>query len=197
MSLSLVTAPATEPVTLAAAKTHLRVDSDYDDELISFLIVAAREYGEVFTRRAFITQCWDDQRHAFPCGGEPIWLEKPPLQLGTDLAPTPPVVTYVDSEGVTQTWSATRYTIDAPVGPTARRACLVPNYGQVYPSTRDVVAAVTIRFWAGYGNAAAVPKLLTFCLKEHMRAAELRSDPEASQQILRWVSAQLWPFKSF
>ncbi|MBV9418770.1 MAG: phage head-tail connector protein, partial [Alphaproteobacteria bacterium] len=38
MSLQLTTPPATEPITLAEAKTHLKVDTTDDDALITRLI---------------------------------------------------------------------------------------------------------------------------------------------------------------
>lgn len=40
--------PTTEPVTLAEAKTQLRVEFDEDDALISGYITAAREWAEGF-----------------------------------------------------------------------------------------------------------------------------------------------------
>lgn len=192
MALSLVTPPAVEPVTLAEAKAHLRVGLTDDDATITGLIVSAREYVETFTHRALIAQTWDDKRGGFPCAGEAIWLPKPPLLIAT-----PPVITYVDTNGVTQTWSSTLYTVDAPAGPKARAACILPNYGQSYPATRDVVNAVTIRFVAGYGAAAAVPSMIKTCLMEHVRAAELRGDADAALKILEWVGTQLWGYKAF
>jgi uncharacterized phiE125 gp8 family phage protein len=190
VSLSQVLAPATEPVTLDEAKKHLRVDVPDEDALIDDLIRGAREYAETFTHRSFLTQTWDDKREAFPCDGEAIWLPQPPLLSVTS-------VTYVDTAGVTQTWSPTLYTVDAPVGPKARAGCLVPNYGEIYPSTRDVVNAVTIRFVAGYGAASAVPRLILACLKEHVRASWVRGDAAESQRILAWVHTQLWAYKAW
>lgn len=52
--------PAVEPVTLAEAKLHLRTySSDTDeDDLISGLIAAAREWVEDYTGRALVEQRW-------------------------------------------------------------------------------------------------------------------------------------------
>ena len=185
MSLSLVTAPTVEPVSLAEAKLHLRVTVADDDALISGLIPAARDYCETVTHRAIPLQTWDDKRDGFPDDGV-IWLPKAPLVSVTS-------VTYVDPNGVTQTWSSTLYTVDAPVGPKARAGCVVPNYSLSFPSTRDVINAVTIRFVAGY---AAVPSMIAACLKEHVRAHYGRGADDRAE-ILQWIDRTLWAFKSF
>lgn len=54
----LVTAPAIEPITLAQAKEHLRVDGTEQDDYITLLIAAARQRIESDTRRALIRQKW-------------------------------------------------------------------------------------------------------------------------------------------
>ena len=58
MALTLITAPTTEPVTLAEARLHLRLDSDFtaDDDLIEVLIQSAREAAEQELGVALITQ---------------------------------------------------------------------------------------------------------------------------------------------
>ncbi len=191
MSLSLVTAPTWEPVSLVEAIAHLRIDGTADNDVLTGLITATREYAETFTHRAIPASLWDLKLDGFP--GDAIAIPKPPLQI----LPTPPVITYLDTAGVSQTWSATLYTIDAPSGPKARGAYIVPNYGQVFPATRDVVNAVTVRFWAGYADAASVPGLIKTCQKELIRAHELRGDAEDARKILEWVHTQLWGFKAF
>lgn len=66
MPLQLVTPPAGEPVSLAEAKQHLRVDGDDDDLLIGSLIAAARQAAETQTGRQLITARWKLVLDAFP-----------------------------------------------------------------------------------------------------------------------------------
>lgn len=144
MPLTLVTAPATEPVTLAEAKAHLRVDVADDDTLIAALIVAAREHAERFTHRALITQTWDWSVDGFPAI---IVLPKPRLVSVTS-------ITYMDSVGNSQTLAVSNYTVDGKSEP----GRIVPAFGNQWPVTQGVINAVTVRFVAGYGDASAVPQ---------------------------------------
>ena len=58
MTAALITPPALEPVSLADAKAHLRLDTDDDDQLVTAAIVAARVHVEALTRRLLIEQGW-------------------------------------------------------------------------------------------------------------------------------------------
>lgn len=58
MSLTLMTAPASEPVSLEQARLHLRLDQTQEDTLLTSLITAARMLVESQTARALITQHW-------------------------------------------------------------------------------------------------------------------------------------------
>ena len=51
----LLSGPAAEPITLAAAKQFLRVEHGDDDDVIAALIAAARIHVEAATRRALVT----------------------------------------------------------------------------------------------------------------------------------------------
>jgi uncharacterized phiE125 gp8 family phage protein len=62
----LLNAPAIEPVSLADAKSWLRIESNDEDDLIQALIVAARMTLEAYTRRFFVTQTWRLVLDAWP-----------------------------------------------------------------------------------------------------------------------------------
>src|SRR5947199_210729 len=56
--LRLITPPSIEPVTLAEAKAHLRLEISDDDALVSDLIGTARELIEEEVARSLITTAW-------------------------------------------------------------------------------------------------------------------------------------------
>lgn len=143
-------APATEPVTLAEAKAHLRVTESDDDTYITTLTEAAREYCENYVKRQFVTATYTLTMDAFPLSGGAIQIPRPPLQSVTS-------ITYTDTAGDGQTWSSTEYSVDAPGAWVGR---VVEANSESYPSTLDELASVVVTFVAGYGAAAAVPSAL-------------------------------------
>ena len=66
MTAALTTPPALEPVTLADAKAHLRIDGSDDDALLTAAVVAARVHVEALTRRLLIEQGWRVYLDAWP-----------------------------------------------------------------------------------------------------------------------------------
>lgn len=146
MSLIIITPPATEPVTLAEARLHLKVDSTDDDTLISALITAMREQAEHRTGRAFITQTLELVLDAFPAD---IELPRPPALAITS-------VKYYDTNGTQQTMDAALYSLDSNSEP----AWLVPAYGESWPATYGIPNAVRVRYTAGYGAASDVPSAI-------------------------------------
>src|SRR5262245_51469019 len=145
MALTLVTPVATEPISLAEAKAHCRVDVSDDDLLLSSLITAGREWAETYTHRAIPPQTWDYKLDGSPCG-DVLELPKAPVTSITSIS-------YVDTVGTTQTWSSTFYTTDLPTGPWAGPGRIAPAYGYTWPQARDVMNAFTVRFVAGYTTA--------------------------------------------
>lgn len=155
MSLTLVTPPALEPITLDEAKDHMRIEVETDDALIVALIQAAREDSESHTNRAFITQDWKWELDRFPTRS--TWVLRPPkpqLQSITQ-------IDYIDTAGATITWPSTEYKVDAPNGPHATHGRIAPAFSFQWPQTRAELNAVIITFKVGYGDGPGdVPQLI-------------------------------------
>lgn len=138
MSLQMNTPPATEPVTLARAKTWLKVETDDEDALITALIGSARARAEWHTGRAFVTQGWT------------LWLDRPGDCIALPLPPLVSVasVTLYDADDAAHVLATDQYRVDVPGA-----RVIFPG---VHPGLRARNAAA-IAFTAGYGDAADVP----------------------------------------
>lgn len=144
MNLTVVTPPSVEPVSLTEAKLHLRVDHSIEDTLITALIQTAREKAEAFTRKRFIETQLRLDLDRFPLGGGPIRLPYPPL-IEVDS------ITYLDEDGDQVTLDDAAYrVVNDPQG-----ATIEPEFDYSWPVTRDVGAAVSVTYKAGYGDSAA------------------------------------------
>lgn len=144
---TLVTAPASEPVTATEAKAHMRVDGSTEDTLIGNLIKAARVIVERKQNRQLITATWDAVFDRFPYD-RVIRLPLPPLQSVTSIK-------YIDVDGVEQTFSSSKYTVVT----NSVEGRIELNDGEAWPTTSNRIGAVTIRFVAGYGsNTTDVPE---------------------------------------
>jgi len=160
MPLQQLVAPSVEPVTLAEAKNHLRVDADLtaDDALITMLIAAARAYAETYTGRSFITQQWRLVLDSFPgpsllgvpfgvpytLPGHAILLERAPVASVDG-------ITYLAMEGSTQTLAPSQYVADL-TGPIPR---ITPIFGAIWPIPLPQIGAVRVDFTAGFGATPA------------------------------------------
>jgi uncharacterized phiE125 gp8 family phage protein len=149
MGLELITGPASEPVSLAEAKAHLRVDHDDEDALIARLVIAAREACERVSGRAFITQSWKLWRDAWPdeCCPRAIPIPKPPLISVTSVAA-------YDRSGAATTLSSDAYIVDSAAVP----GRIILKDTTVLPVDLREANAIAVTYQAGYSaNAANVP----------------------------------------
>ena len=66
--LTLLSAPAVEPLTLAETKLYCKVETSFDDSLLNAFIATARRYVEEYIKRVLITQTWriSYDYHEFP-----------------------------------------------------------------------------------------------------------------------------------
>jgi uncharacterized phiE125 gp8 family phage protein len=144
MALKLITPPTREPVSLALAKSHLRVDSTDDDNLIAGLITAARVYCEQFQNRAYLEQVWDLWLDAWP-DEDHIDIPLPPLQSVTSIK-------YYDTDDTEYTFGTDYYDVDTK----SFNGRAVLKYGETWPTeTLRPSNGIVIRFVCGYATYAA------------------------------------------
>ena len=109
--LELTTAPTSELITTAEAKTHLRIDSSFtdDDAYIDALIIAAREIVEAHTRIK-----WAGAEYT-------LWFDEFPA---TDIIAINDIgyartaaVKYFDTDGAEQTLNTSKFTLQGQTIP--------------------------------------------------------------------------------
>jgi len=145
MSLRLHTPPTAQPITLAEAKLHLRVDIDDEDLMIISLIDAATAACEHLMGRAIMPQKWQVSECSFHPGV--IVLQRPTV-TGIDS------ITYVDGNGDTQTLPPSAYRLIIGSDYTA---AVVPAWNAIWPSVSAQVGSVSVIFSCGYEDAGSVP----------------------------------------
>lgn len=170
-SLVRATQPVVEPVSLAEAKLHLRIDNDAEDTLIYSLLATARAWAEDYTDRTFVQTQWTMRLDSFygPVGSPvqfglkadgnniegrqgttpnlDIELPRPPMmQSGTATAVT---ITYTPNAGAsTATLDAAEYRVDRQATPGVCR----PLYGKTWPGHLVDQNSTTVTWWAGYSD---------------------------------------------
>jgi uncharacterized phiE125 gp8 family phage protein len=203
MPMQLITPPAAEPVSLAEAKLHLRVDFDEDDALIQALISAARHAAEMLTQRQLVTARWRMVLDSFPgCGlmgvpagqsftlpGHAILLTKSPVTSVVEIR-------YLDMAGIWQVMPAANYTVDNACEP----GRITPVFGQIWPIALPQIGAVSVIFDAGYGSAADVPEGLKSWIKLRLGSLYAHREEVASMargriDPLPFVDGLLDPYK--
>ncbi len=150
--LTLLTAPTFEPVTVAEAKTHARIDGDLEDGDVARWIKAAREYVEAHCSQKLAAQSWRVTYRDWPCDDD----ER--LMAGAIRLPFGPVsaitaVKYYATTGVLTTLVAdTDYQVWLEHSP----PLVAPAPSKVWPTVQtDKLQAVRVEFTAGYGTTAS------------------------------------------
>lgn len=148
----VTSAPASEPVNVTETKNFLKVSTSADDDLITALIVAARQEYERYTNQALITQTIEEKFDQFPV----IDAYNPDGIFELTVSPVSYVssIQYKNTSGNNTTLSSSNYIVDTHTKPCR----IAPAYSVTFPDTYDEINAVTITYVAGFGNAAAVPQ---------------------------------------
>lgn len=154
-SIRRIADPVVEPVSVAEAKQHLRIDPDFDgdDLYIQTLISSARHHVETVSDRTLIRSQWQIKLDTFPSWD--IELPRPPIAIG-DV-----VVTYIPSNAVYEPVQYTDFRVDRDSTP----AVIRPQWNGSWPTARGAENDVTITYWAGYGPSGVnVPPPARNCI---------------------------------
>lgn len=192
----VVTPPTSEPVTLLELKQQLRIETDFnleDAQLLQY-IAAARNLVEEAQGRQLMPATWKLYLDSFPpiamgvettlerevrylCPSDRIKIPRPPLASVTS-------ITYVDSDGASQTLATSVYQVITSHEPGFVRL----KYNQSWPSVRYQPEAVTITYVCGYADAATVPAATKQAIL--LLAASLYNEREGTSQAASAIITQ-------
>lgn len=189
MAFDIVTAAASEPITLTEAKNFLRVDHSDDDTLIEALITAARQMCEEYTRRILVTTTVDEYFDQFPINSwnghsNILYLSRGPV---TSISS----VKYVDEIGSEQTISTSLYLSDLISEP-AR----IQSVGG-WTTGAGVINQLIVRYVVGT-DVSAIPKpliqgmMLVISDLYDQRGDRVRQLPTASEYL--WNPYRIFTF---
>jgi uncharacterized phiE125 gp8 family phage protein len=188
MALVMMAGPAAEPISLAEAKAHLRIDGNDEDALLASLIAAARMAVERTLSLALITESWSLYLDGWPRSGT-IVLPIQPAQAVT-------AVRVYDPDDEPATVNSETYSVDVLSEP----ARLVLSAGAVQLSPARLLNAFEVAFTAGYGDEASdVPEPLRHAIKLLVAHWFEQREPvvlgAAAQEVPATVAGLLLPYR--
>lgn len=183
MSYTLITGPASEPVTEQMLRDHATLDDAVPSSLLTVYLAASRATAEFLTGRALLPQTWE------------AYFDDFDSKLGLTPATVASVtsVKYYDAAGLLQTISSSNYVLDSASSP--NRVLAIPGYE--WPTTQERANAVVIRYISGWASASAVPAdLKNWILIRAATAVDNRESVDRSGRLaeLRFVDTLLAPW---
>ena len=157
--LRVATAPASEPVSVALARQHCRIDTDADDALLAMYISTARTMAEEYLSRALITQSllwsmsetapsgalapgWAPQLQVLPLAFTWLSMQRSPIELPRSPVRSIDAVQQIAADGTMAPIAATDYDglLGSEPGRFRLRRAVPPGGG------------LSVTFTAGYGD---------------------------------------------
>lgn len=146
MALVMTSGPASEPVTVAEAKAHLRIDHSAEDVLLASLILTSRLHIESALGLALVTQSWRLLLDRWPRKGV-VKVPLRPLQSVNEIR-------VLAADGTPLTVATADYDVD-----TASEVPRIVRAAAAWPEPGRAAHGIEIDLVAGFGpNAAAVPQ---------------------------------------
>lgn len=194
-SLTRTIAPVASPVSVAQAKEHLRISQSEtaDDSMIQRYIEAATDLVERELGRVLVQQTWTLKLDAFPrgCGARGRFIELPKVPARSVSS-----ITYVDTNGATQTLASDQYAVHADDW----QPFVSEAYGVTWPSTRAQPDAVTVTFVAGYAPAGTsvdvnIPQTIKHAILLHVQASYDNLQASETQTLNATIKRLLAPYR--
>lgn len=189
MALVLAAGPAVEPISLAQAKAHLRVDTDAEDALIASLITTSRLHIEAALDLALIDQSWTWSIDAWP-RRKPLILPLRPVSAVTSIA-------VLDESDAAHQLSPSDYLLDGNAVP----ARLVWRNPAGPPAPARPANGIEIAFVAGFGSSAdnvpsPIRQALLLLVAHWYEQREPVAAGTGAMPIPTMISELLAPFRS-
>lgn len=150
LSARRVVEPTVEPLLIGETKLHLRVDDDYENALISSLIITARNECERVGWLSCCTQTWRVYLSQWPVS--PLLLPRHPVQSISSIK-------YFDEADAEHTLSNSIYALTPAPGLDASVSLAADQDWPSEPlSTRQY--PVVIEYVTGFGGSSSVPRAI-------------------------------------
>ena len=203
--ITVVTKPADEPLGLTEVKDFLRLDDQIDDSFVRAFIIAAREFAENYTGKAFITRTVKFSIDGISEVDSGLWegMKTGPYMtyyndyIELPVAPAIAVssIVYYDDADNQSTWPTTAYYADTVREP----ARIVLRDGQSFPTNLRKANGMEITYTAGYGsNPTDVPEAIRVAMLQYIvHMYEHRGDDEGKAvEFPPLIRSLLQPYKT-
>ena len=169
MGLTIVSTSSELPVSLDWVREYLHGYPITQQAVAEDMVRAAEQHVCDIFNQWITYRTIDETFDEFPPGREPLIVGRAPMAWDSPNT----YVKYIDTDGTLQTLGTSLYAVDTANRP----GRIYPVYGEVWPSTREIENAVTVRFQAGYA-VADIPSKHKITIAKF--AAQLYRDRETS-----------------
>ncbi|SHF50462.1 head-tail connector protein [Caloramator proteoclasticus] len=183
MNLKVIEGPVKEVITLEEAKSHLRIDGDDEDSLISSYIQAAREYAEIFTGRSFVEKTYE-------------YITNPKEKYAYLELPMPPLVEVLEVS-IVQNNNAKllNENIDYYILKGYDESLVYPSLERGWPKeSLERTGGIKIKYRAGYSESPMAVKQAILILVAHFYENRENLTTKDYKEIPFGVSSLLRPF---
>jgi hypothetical protein len=196
MQLNLIEKPASEIITLEEAKIYLRIDHDFDDNLIAGFIKSTREAMESIIQKSILKQTWEYKLDNVSISSLDFRESDYPSIYGNSLRiplPKPPIIEIISLEIDRKEVDANKYSLEK----TNNKFCLCINETKFFRNKRKI--SMVVKYSSGISDCVEnIPFQLKLAnLRLVANAFQERFSYSQNSIISQGVRQLLSPFKTF